>query len=353
MSSMNKEGNMVAAARAVIQAFPGHELLEKYGPLLRVGLDKAFERLADTPVQGAQFFATSTEMKGYRRYQAKTGVGLMRQSRDNEPLPKTEGGLGFDYEFSTLNYRQSISTERELLEKNLYGQFGKEQRDLADSAQRTLELIHADVFNRGFGGRTYSDDPFAGGNAQFICEDGAYLISKNRPNPIGTAGKWSNRLPDVTWTAGGDNDSVFAQIIRDARLHLRRYKNDRGDLSPKHLNRLIISPVLEDMAKRVTGTTQVYSGDATHAQLKFSETAINTVSGTPYTVYDWLSDGLIYMEGTGENELELMWRVRPGTVIYTDGNPDMLHQRIRMSLGHGCARPATWLGCMTTSTDNL
>jgi len=345
--------NVLSITKAVIQPFPGHELLEKYGPLLKVGLDKAFMRGANTPIQGQKFFSESTEMKGYKKYQAKTGVGLMRQSRDNEPVPKTEGGLGFDYELSTLNYRLGISTERELLEKNLYGQFGKEQRDLADSSKRTLELMFADVFNRAHGGITYATAAIGNGLSQFICEDGCYLISKDRPNPIGTAGTWSNRMPDVAWTAGGNNDAVMANLIRDAKLMFKRYKNDRGDLSPMTLKRVIVSPALEDTIHRVTKTEKVYSGDAVSEAQKFSENAVNTISGTPYEVYDWLSDGLIFFEGQGENELELLWRVRPGTMVYTDGNPDMLHQRIRMALGMGCARPTTWIGCVTTGTDNI
>lgn len=347
--------NILSQTKAVIQAQPGHELLEKYGPLLVLGLDKAFQRDANVPIQGESFFRSSTETKGYKKYQAKTGVGLMKQSRDNDALPKTEGGLGFDYELSTVNYRLGISTERELLEKNLYGQLGKEQRELADSAKRTLEVILADVFNRGHGGIAYST-AVAGvgsGASQFICEDGKYFVDAERPNPVASAANWSNRMSDIAWTAGGNNDAVLADLIKRVKLKFKQYRNDRGDLSPMTLKRMIISPVLEDMATRVTSTKLVYSGDTTAIQRRFSDQAVNTISGTAFTVYDWLSDGLIYFEAQGENELELLWRVAPSTMVYTDGNPDMLHQRVRMALGTGCARPTTWIGCLTTGTSNL
>lgn len=361
--------NVLAVAQSVIQATPGHELLEKYGALLRTGIDKAYKRVAKMPIQGQKFFMESTESKGYKKFQGKVGTGLMTQSRDNDLLPKIEGGLGFDYEISTAGYRAAIDVERELLEREQYGQIGKEQRDLAHASHRTIELLCADVFNRGFGGAsaTYSDPYNAAGLAPFTCEDGAYLISTQRNNPA--AGTWSNRLPDVEFTAGGNNDALLADLIRDAKLAGRQYKNDDGVLSPMMLKRMIVSPVLEDTAQRVTGTKMVYSGsgmvsgaassplggvtDYVSTESKFSDSAVNTITGTRYEVYDWLSDGLIYFEFEGENELELLWRVKPGILTYTEGNPDMIHQRIRMSLGFGCPRPSTWMGCLTTGTANL
>ena len=343
--------NILAVAQSVIQATPGHELLEKYGALLRTGIDKAYKRQAKMPMQGQKYFTSSMESKGYKKFQGKVGTGLMTQSRDNDLLPKIEGGLGFDYEISTAGYRAAISVERELLEREQYGMIGKEQRDLANASQRTIELLCADVFNRGFGGVAYGDPYNAAGLAPFTCEDGAYLISTARNNPA--AGTWSNRIADIAFTAGGNNDALMADLIRDVKLMARQYKNDDGVLSPMTLKRVIVSPVLEDLMMRVTGTKLVYSGDTTSAVDRFSDQAVNTVTGTQYEVYDWLSDGLIYFELQGDNELELLWRVKPGTMTYTDGNPDMINQRVRMSLGFGCPRPSTWIGCSATGTDNL
>lgn len=355
--------NVLAVAKSLIQAQPGHELLEKYGPLLRTGIDKAFQRTAKFPVQGESYFSSSTEVKGYKKYQGKVGVGLLQQNRDNAPLPKLEGALGFDHEISTLGFRGSMSVERELLEKELYGQIGKEQRELVDSAKQTIELLLSDVFNRGFGGAsaTYADPYNAGGLSQFTCEDGAYLVSTERNNPLGVAGTWSNRLADIAFTAGGNNDAMLADVIRDAKLAFRQYKNDRGVLSPMTLKRVIVSPVLEDAMMRITGTKMVYAGtgaieigtDGFASESKFSDSAVNTITGTKFEVYDWLNDGLIYFEAEGENELELLWRVKPSVMTYTDGNPDMIHQRVRMSLGAGCPRPTTWMGCLATGTANL
>lgn len=362
--------NVISSAKSLIQAQPGHELLEKYGPLLRTGIDKAFQRIGKFPIQGEKYFMSSTEQKGYKKFQGKVGVGTLKQNRDNAPLPKLEGALGFEHEISTIGYRGAMSVERELLEKELYGQIGKEQRELVDAGKRTIEMILCDVFNRGHGGITYATDPDGNGVSQFVCEDGLYLISKSRPNPIAAAGTWSNRLPDVTFTAGGNNDALVADLIRDAKLAFRQYRNDRGVLSPLTLKRCICSPVLEDTFMRVTGTKMVYSGSGIYTEVtqnvattenvaaagiesKFSDNAVNTIAGTPFEVYDWLDDGLIYFEAQGENELELLWRVKPNVMTYTDGNPDMLHQRIRMSLGAGCTRPVTWLGALSTGTENL
>ncbi len=360
--------NILAEAKSVIQATPGHELLEKYGPLLRTGIDKAYKRIGKMPIQGQKYFTASTESKGYKKFQGKVGTGLMTQSRDNDLLPNIEGGLGFDYEISTAGYRAAIHVERELLEREQYGQIGKEQRDLAVASQRTIELLCADVFNRGFGGVATVADPTAtGSQAPFVCEDGMYFISSQRNNAGADVAQWSNRMADIVFTAAGNNDALLADLIRDVKLKARQNKDDNGVLSPMNLKRVIVSPVLEDAMMRVTGTKLVYSGtglvstqnanedvtEYTGTESKFSDNAINTITGTAFEVYDWLSDGLIYFELQGENELELLWRVKPGVMTYTDGNPDMLHQRIRMSLGFGCPRPTTWIGCSATGTANL
>jgi hypothetical protein len=322
--------------------------------LLVTGLDEAFARKASTPIQGAQFFKSSTDKKGYKKYQATAGTGLMKQTLDTEDAAQITKAMGFGYQFETVTYKTANAIERELMERELYGQIGDQQRQLSDAAEKSMELIYADVFNRGHGGLAYSATQARGtGLAQFICEDGCYFIDSNRPNPIGTAGVWSNRMPDVAWTAGGNNDAVFANTIRDAKLMFKRYKNDSGDLSPMTLKRMIISPALEDMAMRVTDTRQVYSGDSTTLANRFSDQATNTIAGTKFTVYDWLSDGMIYFEANGENELEALWRVKPSTEIYQRGNPDVFWQRIRMAMGIGCPRPSTWLGLVSTGTDNL
>ena len=345
--------NVFATAKSLIQAQAGHELLENFGPLLRTGIDKAFQRVGKFPIQGEAFFTVSSEKKGYKKFQGKTGAGLLKQSRDNDILPKLQTGLGFDYEISTVGYRGMMSVERELLERELYGQIGQEQRELVTASKKTVELTLADVFNRGLGGVAYGDPYNANGLSQFICEDGAYFISTARNNPVASGGTWSNRLPDIVFTAGGNNDAMVADLIRQAKLAFRQYKNDQGVLSPMVLKRMIISPVLEDTVTRVTGTKLVYSGSSSEISDKFSEHAVNTVTGTPFTVYDWLSDGLIYFEAEGENELELLWRVQPSCMTFTEGNPDMINQRIRMSLGTGCPRPVTFMGCSSTGTANL
>ena len=346
--------NIVSKAKTVVQMFPGHELLEKYSELFRLGLDKAYQRRANMPVQGAQFFTNITDKKGYRKFHGKNGIGLLRQRKDDEPIPQLEGSDGFGYEYSSLLYSGGTAVTREMLEKDMYSMFGKDMRDLAESTQRTLELIYADWFNRGFGGLAYSVDPIGSGLAQNICEDGCYFISKARPNAYGPAGDWSNRLDDVDWSSdgGGNLDALFAELIRDFKLAFRTYKNDQGIKSPMTLKRLIVSPILEDMAKRVTDTKIVYSGSGTNTgdESKFSENAVNTIAGTKVDVYDWLTDGHIYAEANGENELECLWAVKPSSLVYSDGNPDMMRYRTRMELGLGCPRPSTWMGCMTTNT---
>lgn len=354
MASQYEQGSALSESKTIWAIPAGIQVTETMKELMVVGLDEAFERLADLPKQGAQFFKSIFDKKGYRKYQAVVGTGLMKQTRDTEDASQITKQQGFGYEYSSVIYKVANAITREMLQKDLYNQVGDQQRQLADAGDRSLEMIYADVFNRGFGGLSYSATQSRGtGLSQFTCEDGCYLIDSNRPNPIGTAGTWGNRLPDIAFTAGGNNDAVFGQAVRDAKLNFKKYLTENGDMSPMMLKRVIISPELEDTAMRVFGTKAVYSGDTTSAANRFSDQAENTVSGTPYTVYDWLDAGNVFFEAKGNNELECLWAYKPETMIYSRGNPDVFWQRLRCELGTGCKRPATWQGLVATGTDNL
>jgi len=350
--------NTTAVKETLVQSSPGQQLLEKFGPLLRTGIDEA-KRLTDSmPRQGSKFFAQSSESKGYKKSVTSVGAGVMRQGRDNAELHNIETYMGFENELTTVTYNASMSVEQELLEREQYGIIRNRQTELMNAAKLTEEILAADVFNRGFGGASATTaDPYnAAGAAPFVCPDGAYLISTKRNRAMPGVADWANRMTDVAFTASGNNEAALAQIIKDIKLQARQYISANGILSPKMVKRFIISPVLEDLFKRVTGTTMVYAGgDSSGLTNKaFSDQAVNTIASTKYEVYDWLSDGLIYAELEGTNNLEMLWRVKPSTVTYTDGRPYMLNQAVRMSLGFGCAfDPDTWIGIQTTGTDNV
>ena len=118
-----------------------------------------------------------------------------------------------------------------------------------------------------------------------------------------------------------------------------RYLDGNGDLAPQMLDKVIVSPELEDTMRLISGTT---------LKVSTSLNDTNVVSGTPYEVWHWLDAYTIIYCGDGENGLEFHVRQNPSTYTWEDGNnPDIIRTRLRMQLGTGCKRPGKFIGQLT------
>lgn len=309
--------NFDSSAKATVYAGSGAELVDEFGVLTAAGIDEARKQDAATPIQGEKYFMTKNVDKNNFSFQGMNGIGLVQLNSDGDDLPIDKKSLGFDQVITNYVMRQSMSITREMLETDRYGVIGGHSRSLTHSARKTIERILADPFNRGFGTT----------NLAILAEDGLGFFSAGRPQPKSSAGTWSNL------EASG---ALTADALATARVNFRKYLDGNGDLDPQIMQKVIVSPELEDTIKEIVGT---------NLKVDTSLNNTNIVSDVNYEVWDWLDSGITAYMGNAENDLQFHVRIAPGVIVSQDGrNPDMIWSRLRMALGTGLLRPGSWRG---------
>lgn len=303
-------------------ANPGLHTPEAFEAVLQKGLDEVFKRRMEMPIEGMQLYRKKPTKQQTLKFQSYFGLGAVSQNRDADQIPYDEMGLGFGQEISTNIFRGGIAIEKQLEELELYGTIRDLQSELVESYRLAQELVAADGINRAFGDS----------GAPFLCEDGLYLIDADRPQPYAAAGNWSNVEASTTITP-----SSFYQT----QLNFAAYRDERGNLRPLQLKRIIIRPS-EELAVWEILKSDLRPTDAMNAK--------NFQFGRfEYTVYNYMTTAqVLYMAGeTSDSMNELYWvdRVQPEIDTWKDGvNPDIKRQRIRGAFGIGACRPHFWRG---------
>lgn len=315
-------GTVTASAKSVTYSNPGIHLSDNFAEVLAAGLDDVFKRTMKRPSEGMQFFRNRKMNKLTDKFQSHYGLGVVSQNADAETLVYDEKGLGFGWELTSNTFRGAIAISRDLQEDELYGTVSDLQSDLSESYRLTEELVMADVFNRCLG--------TAG--APFVCEDGMYLIDSARPNAYKVAGTWSNLEA---------SSAITPTSIYTATLNFAANKDERGQLAPLTLKKLIIRPTDEKTVWEIL-KSDLRPTDAMNAA--------NFMKGRfEYTVYNFLTSAVVlYLAGDSKgSDNELIWgeRMAPSIKTWEDGtNPDIIRQRIRGRFGCGCGRPTIWRG---------
>jgi len=303
-------------ARTVSVANPSVLTTDAFSAVLQKGLDDVFKRRWEMPMQGDQYFRVRNTDHQTMKFQSHFGMGLVQQNRDTDSLPYDEKGLGFGYGITTNVFRGGIAVERALQELELYGSINDKQQELLRSATDTVELVMADVFNRGLG---------VGATAPFVCEDGMYLIDSARPNAYAPAGTWSN----VEATSSITPTSIYAATINFATM-----RDERDKLAPLTLKKIVVRPIDEKAIWEIL-KSDLRPTDAMNAANFFR-------GRFEYHVYNHLTSSYIYYWAgdpkSADNELQFLWRVRPQIETWNDG-PDIVRQRVRFAIGVGCGRP--------------
>ena len=312
-----------SAASAVQQTGSDINTQENFEACLVSGLDKVWKRDFDHPREGEQFFRRDKTNKKTLNFQNYRGIGtLVEQNRDADDIPYDTRGVGFSHSVTTNNYRKGIAIEKTLTETDQYGVIRNMQSDLAENANIGIELVMADVMNRGV-------NP---SSAPLLAEDGMYLIDSARPNAYARAGTWSNQEASA---------AISANSIYQCQLNFNAHKDELGQLSPQQLKRMIIRPQDQKTVWEIL-RSDLRPTDAMNAK--------NFQFGRfEYTIYNFLTDACVYyLAGDGQsskNELAFYWRVRPEFKTWLDGsNPDITRQRVRFSFGLGLGRPTIWRG---------
>jgi len=306
---------VTASAESKTQSFTGVHIPENFDAVLKTGLDEVMKRSIKEPKQGMQYFKKRNMSKASEKFQSFYGLGEVQQIRDGENTPVDEMGLGFDWTLSNNTYKGSIKFTKDLIEDEMYGVINDRQKELVASYWRTVEMVLADVFNRSLGAS----------GAPLVCEDGMYLGDDSRPNPYALAGTWSNLE-----SAG----SITPSSLFQAQLNFRSYKNERGQLTPLKMKKIIIRPQDEEAVWQILKTD------------KKVDTSLNTKNFQQgrfeYEVYDYLTSAVnifVAEDANGaKNELYFGDRIAPELSTDWDSK-DVLSQRIRARFGVGAGRP--------------
>ena len=290
---------------------------EGFASLLAEGTGDVFKRGFDFPFQGEMFYEMDTINKETEKFQSVVGLGNVGQNRDADELPIDEQSEGFSHSITTYVYRGKTGYERRLFEDELYGQIRDNAQELREGSSRSVELIMADGVNRALGAS----------GAPFLAEDGGYWLDSSRNNPHAKGGQWSN----VEATS-----VISAAAIFQAQLNFRSHVGERGHKDPKTMTNVYIRPADEESIWEIL-KSDLRPTDSMNAK--------NFQMGRfQYTVYDHLTTALILYKAEGRNEVKGLWRSRPGLETFTDGNPDILYQRVRFRFGIGAVRPDVWRG---------
>jgi len=304
-----------ADAKSVTQSFGGVMIPENFEAVCKTGLDDVFKDSLKEPRQGMSYFKKVNMTKRSEKYQSYYGLGDVQQVRDGENIPSDEFGLGFDWTLTTSTFKGQIEITKDLIEDEMYGVINDRQQELTESFHRTRETILADVFNRALGTN----------GAQFLCEDGMYLGDDARPNPYALAGTWSNLE-----SAG----AITATSLFQTQLNYRSYRNERGQLTPLSLKKIVVRPQDEQTIWEILKTDRDVNtsiNKKNYQQDRFE-----------YEVYDHLTAAVaifIANDANGaRNQLKFGDRISPELTTEWD-DQDVLTQRIRARFGVGCGRP--------------
>ena len=318
--------NFGESVKSAVRSGSGMQLLdEETANFYKAAIDEASNVLAKTPVQGSKYFKVRNVDKNNYSSQDVYGIGLAEVNSDAEALPVDKQIVGFDQTITNFVIRQSMAIGRESLETDRFGVIGEHTNSLMQSGEKTIERILADAFNRGFG--SSDGGTTATTNLSLLAEDGLALFSGNRPQPRASAGVWSNLATTGDLTA----DTVAA-----ARVSFNTYLDGNGDLAPQMLQKVIVSPELEDTMREISGTS---------LKVGTSLNNMNVVEGTPYEVWHWLNPNTVIYCGDADNGLEFHVRANPSVLTWEDGqNPDLIRTRMRMAIGTGAKRPGKFIG---------
>ena len=313
--------NFAEAVKSTAQVGTGVQLLDATNAnFFTAALDEAANLYAQNPVEGSKYYKVKNVDKNNYSSQSVHGIGLAQVNSDVADLPVDKQVIGFDQTITNYVLRNAMAIGREVLETDRFGVIGEHSRNLMHSGGKTIERVLADSFNRGFGTT----------NLALLAEDGLAMFSAARPQPRASAGDWSNLA-----TAG----DLTADTVAAARVSFNTYLDGNGDLDPQMLEKVIVSPELEDTMREISGTT---------LKVDTSLNNTNVVSGVAYDVYHWLEADTIIYCGDTDNGLEFHVRENPSVLTYNDGtNPDKIWSRMRMAIGTGLKRPGKFIGQLT------
>jgi len=314
-----------ASAKAAIKTPGGFTRSENFLNILNEGAPLELKQRMDTLDTGPMALFREMDTKQHtvfhRAYHGSTKPVAL--SSDTEPIPLDDAGEGFGYSISTYVFKKGIIITQELMEEQNYGVISGRVAALMEDAEDSINTMAADAFNRGFGTV----------DAPFVCEDGMYLIDSGRPNPVASAGTWSNLEAAGAITLDG---------IFQANLNFSTYRDEIGRLRPMELKMLVVRPEEEKTVLELLKSEK----RPTDAQ----KAASWSYGRFQYTVLRRLTTGAVFYFGADpkseKNELQWQWLQRPNVSDFQPRDQDSVQSRVRYRAGFGCGRPYAIRGAL-------
>jgi hypothetical protein len=251
---------------------------ENWPTLLAPGLRKIFHtrlRARDELFKRTQIFPIDTSQRAYEDYQ---GIGELGSEGWNE-FERTGrvpyGGFepGWKTRLEHREFAKGLVVQRKLLDDTMYPQSGiptsinQRVEKLADSAAVHREKSAAAVFNYAFtdSGNDPEGYPVAGA-------DGVGLVSTAHPASPTNPATQSNEF----------TLALNATNLKTVALAMRKFTDDKGELTAIHPDTLLVPPELEDDALVMINTAQVPGS---------GNNDVNTLRGRYKVVaWDYLTD---------------------------------------------------------------
>ena len=137
---------------------------------------------------------------------------------------------GFKTTYTHVSYVRGFKVARELVDDDQYNIINRRPRGLALSAMRTREKHAASVFNNAF------SSSYVGGDNVELCGD--HPLSPSNSSTQSNEG----------------TDAISYDAVVDARLAMREYKDDRGELIQVNPTVILHAPELEEKASGIVNT---------------------------------------------------------------------------------------------------
>lgn len=181
------------------------------------------------------------------------GMSGIQKVTSGEDLPKINAAQGDTITWTQGYYGGAADVTKEMRKFDLYGQISKIVKSLAQDAFNKVDQSLADRLIGGFS-NTYTD-PY-GQTVSTLGPDGVSLFSDSHTNPV-TDSTFSNLCVEGSTS----NPALSRQAIVDTRKAARVHKDPNGIIRPVKLDTLLVSPELEDTARRLVGSEYLPGGD--------------------------------------------------------------------------------------------
>lgn len=177
-------------------------------------------------------FDVQSSSQAYEEVLGSTGFGLAAIKTEGNSITYDDDSQAYMSRFAHLVYALGFVITREMFEDDLYNVVGSRRaKKLARSINQTVEIVHANVYNRAF-------------NSSYTGGDSKELLATDHPN--WTGGTWANEL-----TVAAD---LSEASLEQALIDIHRWEDDRGLLIAAMAKTLIIPPELEFEIERILGS---------------------------------------------------------------------------------------------------